>query len=145
MRDGRELLRRWATVNDRIKEWQKEIKELQELIENARDLTSMSNDGMPRNSAVSSPTETKACGAVAYAEKIDVINNKINRELEFKEQIDKIVDDLPPEQYKIVILRYKENRNWINVAMTAGYSVDWAKKLGALAAEKTTLKNTFFD
>lgn len=141
----RRLLKRWGAATQLCKSKQEEIAQYQGLIDATYDLHPQQYTGMPYGNNVSNPTALTAERAEklreAYKRRIADIAEDIAELMDFCAAIDSILLDLPPDQHRILDLRYRRFNSvrkppWVRVGVLAGVSEEHARRLERCAIDK---------
>lgn len=141
----RRLLKRWGAATQLCKSKQEEIAQYQGLIDATYDLHPQQYTGMPYGNNVSNPTALTAERAEklrnAYRRRIDDIMDDIAELMDFCTAIDCIIVDLPPDQQRVIDLRYRRMNSarkspWVRVGALAGVSEDHARFLERSAIDE---------
>lgn len=138
--DVRRVLWQWGDTMRLCKRKMEEIAALQAMIEDARQLGAIPSDGMPKSTTVGDPT----AGAAFRVEKIIEsfgdgmvkIQESIDQAMRLKTAIDELLHDLPPEQQKVLELRYVEGKSWMLVGFKVNAHEDQARKWERQAIDK---------
>lgn len=134
----RRVLMRWGAATQLCRRKQEEIAKYRGLIDATYGLHAQQYTGMPRSGTVSDPTAMAAEHAEklreAYKSRIADISEDIAELMDFCAAIDSILLDLPPDQQRILDLRYRRFNSvrkppWVRVGVLAGVSEDWAREL----------------
>lgn len=134
----RRLLKRWGSATQLCKSKQEEIAQYQGLIDATYDLHPQQYTGMPHGNNISNPTALTAERAEklrnAYRRRIDDIMDDIAELMDFCTAIDCIIVDLPPDQQRVIDLRYRRLNSackspWVRVGALAGMSEDYARSI----------------
>lgn len=140
----RRLLKRWGSATQLCKSKQEEIAQYQGLIDATYDLHPQQYTGMPHGNNMSNPTALTAERAEklrnAYRRRIDDIMDDIAELMDFCTAIDCIIVDLPPDQQRVIDLRYRRMNSarkspWVRVGALAGVSEDHARCLERAAID----------
>ena len=140
----RRLLKRWGSATQLCKSKQEEIAQYQGLIDATYDLHPQQYTGMPHGNNTSNPTALTAERAEklrnAYRRRIDDIMDDIAELMDFCTAIDCIIVDLPPDQQRVIDLRYRRMNSarkspWVRVGALAGVSEDHARCLERTAID----------
>lgn len=122
MTNGRLMLYRWATCDATCHRAVQDIARYRELIKEARDLTGVNYDGMPRSTEVGRPTEQKALKVLAIEEEyeahIEYLLAQVTGDLEVKRIVDNVLGGFPPIYAQMATLRYAKGYVWAVVART---------------------------
>ena len=122
MTRGRQLLFRWASCDATCYKAVQDIAKYRELINEARDLTGVSYDGMPHSKEVTKPTEQKALKVLAledeYEAHIEYLLAQVTGDLEVKRMVDNVLGQFPPIYTQMATLRYGKGYLWSVVART---------------------------
>ena len=141
----RRLLKQWGSATQLCKSKQEEIAQYQGLIDATYDLHPQQYTGMPYGNNVSNPTALTAERAEklrdAYKRRIADIAEDIAELMDFCAAIDSILLDLPPDQHRILDLRYRRFNSvrkppWVRVGVLAGVSEEHARRLERCAIDK---------
>ena len=141
----RRLLKRWGAATQLCKSKQEEIAQYQGLIDATYDLHPQQYTGMPHGNNISNPTALTAERAEelrnAYRRRIDDIMDDIAELMDFCAAIDCIIVDLPPDQQRVIDLRYRRMNSarkspWARVGVLAGVSEEHARRLERCAIDK---------
>lgn len=129
----RVMLQNWASTSEKLDRLNRTLREYQEKLEEARELTGINYDGMPHGTSVSNPTERKAMMALHIDETYQLIFTDLLRSIyeamETKRKVDKVLQNLPPICERICWKRYGEGLRWWMVAEECGISEEYAKHL----------------
>lgn len=122
MKNGRLLLYRWANSDATCYRAVQDIARYKELIKEARDITGVSYDGMPKGTDVGNPTERKALKVLAledeYEAHIEYLLAQVTGDLEVKRMVDCVLGTFPPIYKQMATLRYEKGYMWAVVART---------------------------
>lgn len=134
----RRVLMRWGAATQLCRRKQEEIAEYRGLIDATYGLHAQQYTGMPRSGTVSNPTAMTAEHAEklreAYKRRIADISEDIAELMDFCAAIDSILLDLPPDQQRILDLRYRRFNSarkspWVRVGALVGMSEDYARSI----------------
>lgn len=141
----RRLLKRWGSATQLCRSKQEGIAKYQELIDATYDLHPQQYTGMPHGNNISNPTALTAEHAEKlrdkYKSRIADIAEDIAELMDFCAAIDSILLDLPPDQQRILDLRYRRFNSvrkppWVRVGVLAGVSEEHARRLERCAIDK---------
>lgn len=141
----RRLLKRWGSATQLCRSKQEEIAQYQGLIDATYDLHPQQYTGMPHGNNISNPTALTAERAEklrdAYKRRIADIAEDIAELMDFCAAIDSILLDFPPDQQRILDLRYRRFNSvrkppWVRVGVLAGVSEEHARRLERCAIDK---------
>ena len=141
----RRVLMRWGAATQLCRRKQEEIAKYRGLIDATYGLHAQQYTGMPRSGTVSDPTAMTAEHAEklreAYKCRIADISEDIAELMDFCAAIDSILLDLPPDQQRILDLRYRRFNSvrkppWVRVGVLAGVSEEHARRLERCAIDK---------
>lgn len=122
MTKGRLMLYRWAVCDSTCYKAVSDIARYKEMIRDARDLTGVSYDGLPRSTEVGNPTERKALKVLAledeYEAHIEYLLAQVTGDLEVKRMVDNVLASFPPIYSQMATLRYQKGYVWAVVART---------------------------
>ena len=122
MTDGRLKLYRWATCDQTCHKAVMDIARYREMVKDARDITGVSYDGMPRGTDVTNPTERKALKVLKledeYEAHIEYLLAQVTGDLEVKRMVDSVLESFPPIYTQLATLRYQKGYLWSVVART---------------------------
>ena len=122
MKKGRLLLYRWASCDATCYKAVQDIAKYRELINEARDLTGVSYDGLPHGNDITKPTEQKALKVLAledeYEAHIEYLLAQVTGDLEIKRMVDSVLGNFPPIYTQMATLRYAKGYVWSVVART---------------------------
>lgn len=114
------MLYRWANCERSCARANSEISEYQLRLDEARDITGLAYDGMPKGTDVSNPTERKALAAMqledTYSEHIEYLAEQIARDLLIRREVDKVLRSLPPSYTEMATNRYVKGWTWVKVS-----------------------------
>lgn len=134
------MLRRWGDCARYCARYQREIREMQEMLDGAVSLKSPAYDGMPHGTGVTRPTERNAEMLERleerYTERIRKLTAAIGEELDFAARIDKSIDILEPNERKVVEWMYKDRRSVTKISQTIAYDARTVWRIENRACEK---------
>lgn len=133
----RRVLWQWGDTMRRCSRKQREIDDILTMIDDMRELTGRSIDGMPRATTTTQPTERAAMNVIeAYDEAVKTINESIEQATGLKRCIDELADLLPPDQQKVLELRYIDQKSWVVTAHKMNYSQAQVERIENAAIDK---------
>ena len=122
MTEGRLLLYRWANCDRLCAKANGDISTYQARLDEARDITGLAYDGMPKGSDVSKPTEQKALAVLQleeqYTDHIEYLAKEVARNLLIRREVDRVLRQLPPAYTEMATNRYAKGWTWVKISQS---------------------------
>lgn len=133
IKNMRETLKRWAACQNYCESKMMEMKEFRALLEDAGSMRPAVNDGMPRGSQKSDPTQQTALRVIQLREKYDwmvrELREDVEREMEFKRTVDAAVESLPEVLQKVIIYKYKKRMTDVQIGFKLAFTERHVRRL----------------
>lgn len=121
--ETKKIFKRWGHIVDECRNKQHEIDKLKGLCKEAREISGISYDGMPKSNTRTSSVELSALKTICVYEKnIERLNYEIQQLLKYKEDIDVLVSKLGAVEQRIIRMRYADKKAWNYINAMTGYS-----------------------
>lgn len=121
--DVKNTLKRWGTIIEECRNKQREIEKLKALCRDARDISGIKMDGMPKGNKKMSRVENAVIDTICmYEDNIERLNKEIQELIAKKEKMDGIISELGLVEQRIMRMRYIEKKSWDYINVMTGYS-----------------------
>lgn len=122
MTEGRLLLYRWANCDKLCARANGDISTYQSRLDEARDITGLAYDGMPKGSDISKPTEQKALAVLQleaqYSQHIEYLARQVAQTLFIRREVDRVLRQLSPAFTEMAIKRYAQGWTWVKISQS---------------------------
>ena len=121
--DVKNTLKRWGTIIEECRNKQREIEKLKALCKDAREISGIKIDDMPKVNQKKSRVENAVIETICmYEENIERLNKDIQKLISKKEKMDGIIGELGLVEQRIMRMRYVEKKSWDYINVMTGYS-----------------------